>query len=191
MKLIATVASAILIALALATAAPANVRDGAHYALVTAITLSTGTPAHAQTAAPAAPAAQTCKVGIGVSLYIPFAAFSDDDFNHPDQVKLSADKPLKIKDVFANGGAANATTVLPGSSQTIAEPMKPGDIITAVDGKSVYGKTLKQVVAEIDNGPAGSHVVIHIERDGGQIGRDLTIERGNFCASVPNAPMQK
>jgi S1-C subfamily serine protease len=142
----------------------------------------------AQTAQPVATPAPQCQVGIGVQVYVPRASLSADARKHSDHIVLSAKVPLRVWAVVPNGPATNATTVLPGKTQTIASPVQKGDIIAAVDGKSVFGKKPSAVIAEIDNGPAGSTVTLLIKRDGEHIGRTVTIKRDNFCLPASLQP---
>ena len=148
-------------------------------AAITALSLSLPSYASAQT-----PAAH-CQVGIGIAFIIPSATLSKNDLLHLDQVKISAHKPLVVVEVVPDSPATRATTVLRGSTRTVAWPVDFGDTITAIDGKSIYGMTTQQVVDAIDNGPAGSTLTIHITRDGGHIGRTLTIKRDTFCTPAP------
>jgi carboxyl-terminal processing protease len=54
--------------------------------------------------------------------------------------------------------------------------IQSGDIITQVDGKSVFGKTLDEIIAEV-KGPRGSDVILTIRRDMVDESFELTIKR--------------
>jgi carboxyl-terminal processing protease len=59
--------------------------------------------------------------------------------------------------------------------------LRSGDVVTAVDGRTVEGETLDEAIARI-RGPKGTEVVLSIERDGGEpfdlpIVRDTIVQR--------------
>ncbi|MFA6917424.1 MAG: S41 family peptidase [Candidatus Gracilibacteria bacterium] len=80
----------------------------------------------------------------------------------------------------------NKITVVSPLKDSPAEKagIKPGDVITAVDGESMIGKKLSDVVTKI-KGPAGTNVKITITRDGKE--QNYTITRSAlFYATVSN-----
>lgn len=54
--------------------------------------------------------------------------------------------------------------------------MQAGDVVVAVDGESVIGQSLDEVIAQI-RGPEGSEVTITIRRDGEEDPLDFTVRR--------------
>ena len=54
----------------------------------------------------------------------------------------------------------------------------PGDVLTAVDGKSILGKKLEEIIPTIQ-GPAGTKVTLTLQRDKGQT-LDITMTRQEF-----------
>jgi carboxyl-terminal processing protease len=62
-------------------------------------------------------------------------------------------------------GYFTIANVVPGASKTVRLSLKRGDRIVAVDGASVQGKSLRDVIDRI-SGPAGTSVRVKVRRSG-------------------------
>jgi carboxyl-terminal processing protease len=67
--------------------------------------------------------------------------------------------------------------------------IRPGDVITAVDGKSLAGKTSEQATSLI-KGPAGTSVTLTVER-GKASPRDIALKRARVDVPVVKAEMRQ
>jgi S1-C subfamily serine protease len=130
-------------------------------ALLVAGLFATGTAANATVTAPAA--GQQCSIGAGVS--VTHEGLTASELKNPDSVPVSLTKPLLVTDV-------------PYMSTAV---LFRGDTIVKVDGKSVNGMTMSEVLALINNGSMGSKVTLTIRRDGGHIQRDVKLLRTSIC----------
>jgi carboxyl-terminal processing protease len=66
--------------------------------------------------------------------------------------------------------------------------VRPGDVITAVDGRSIAGRSSEESTARI-KGPAGTSVKLTVRSDGEE--RELTLERASVEIPVVEAKMER
>lgn len=98
-------------------------------------------------------------------------------------------EPVDDTDIICNDLSATCkleiVTPLEGSPAEAAGIL-PGDYIVAVNGESVEGQSVDAVVLQV-RGPAGSEVLLGVERDG-QV-QDITIERAPIVVPIVEADM--
>lgn len=81
-------------------------------------------------------------------------------------VDVSPDQALLIVRVIKNSPAE-------------AQGLKNGDVVTAVDGESIIGLTIDEMVALV-RGPSGTSVTLTVEREGADKAFDVTITRAQI-----------
>lgn len=114
--------------------------------------------------------------GIVDSLNDPYSAYMDPDTTELFMTKISGNFEGIGATVNMNPDDWPIIVTPIESSPAEAAGLKAGDIILAVDGESVYGLNLTEVVLKI-RGPSGTQVTITIQREGETDPIDITVTR--------------
>jgi carboxyl-terminal processing protease len=108
--------------------------------------------------------------------YKEFEEATDGAFEGVGMNVAEVDRGLRVLTVFDDSPAQ-------------AGGIRPGDVITAVDGKSLAGKTSEQATSLI-KGPAGTSVTLTVER-GKASPRDIALKRARVDVPVVKAEMRQ